>query len=385
MKTDSSNNADFEPSSAITDDVNAEIEQLDYIGLRMALGNSRPRRLIRKFARDCLLNKLNFAKTWMARGPFPHMQAHGLSNLRQALAMGKGVVIAACHVGQYHRIPFLLNDLDVPVTLLLDQENQAREEQELAGWSALYQGTLERPMEYVNAELPTSPWRMSQALKQGRALFVYMDGGTGLKDADPARTCVEVKFLKLLLRVRKGLAYIAGHAGAPIVPATCSMSAGGEQSVTFCHPCILNDGETLDAYCVRALQYCYSILEERVLLDPACWEEWYHVHRWVVYPGSAGMHSQALQTDIDPSHKIELQFDGENTEILKMPSGPALFHTATGMAIIANPTVMAVLYAARRPVSVSDLLAAFPGEQADVEPMLMLQQLKAAGFLRRIR
>jgi lauroyl/myristoyl acyltransferase len=384
MPPDSSNNADFELSNAIADDVNAEIEELDYLGLRMALGNSRPRRLIRQFARACLLNKLNFAKTWVARGPFPHMQAQGLSNLHQALAVGKGVVIAACHVGQYHRIPFVLNELDVPVTLLLDGENKAREEQELAGWSALYQGTLERPIEYLNAELPTSPWRMSQALKQRRALFVYMDGGTGLKDADPARTCVEVKFLRLLLRVRKGLAYVAGRAGAPIVPAICSQNAQGEQSVAFCSPCVLNDVETLDAYCVRALQYCYCILEEQVLQDPASWEEWYHVHRWVVYPGATIRQSPPPQPGLEQSQKVRFLFDRENTEILKMPAGRILFQTVTGTAIAANPAVAAILHAARRPAAATDLLALNPAVTEVAEPTLMLQQLEAAGFLLRL-
>jgi lauroyl/myristoyl acyltransferase len=379
MQRDSSTSAGFAP-----DDVTAEIEQLAYLGLRMGMGKSWPRRLIRRFAHLCLENKLNFAKTWMARGPFPQMQTYGLSNLRRAASMGKGVVIAACHVGQYHRIPFVLNELEVPVTLLLDGENKAREEQELAGWTSLYNGPLERPIEYLNAELSTAPWRMSQALKLGRALFVYMDGGTGLKDSAPARTCVEVRFLRLLLRVRKGLAYVAGRAGAPIVPAICSQIAEGKQSVIFCRPCTLNDGETLDAYCVRALQYCYSILEQQVLQDPACWEEWYHVHRWVVYAGAAGMQIPPLQAGLEQRQKTEFLFDRENTEILKMPAGPILFHTATGMAISANQAVTAVLRAARRPAAATDLLAVIPGVTAEAEPALMLHELEVAGFLRRV-
>ena len=254
-------------------EVITEIEQLNYLGLRMGLGTSQPRRLVRSLARQCLENKLNFANTWMARGPFPPMRTLGLRNLHQAASRHKGVVIAACHVGQYHRIPFLLNKLGMAVTLLLDEENQAREEQELAGWTSRYHGPLIRPIEYLNAQLPTAPWRMSQALRRERALFVYMDGGTGLHNSDPAKTSVEVQFLRLRLRVRKGLAYVAGRAGTPIVPAICVQSPQGRHSVRFCRPCFVNDDESLNEYCARAMQYCYSILEDHVLRDPACWEE----------------------------------------------------------------------------------------------------------------
>ena len=367
-----------------SEDVIAEIEQLAYLGLRMGLERSQPRRLIRQLAQSCLENKLNFAKTWMARGPFPPLRTSGLRNLHKAASGRKGVVIAACHVGQYHRIPFVLNKLGYAVTLLLDGENQTREEQELEGWTSRYHGPLERPIEYLNANLPTAPWRMLQALRKGRMLFVYMDGGTGLQNSDPVKTSVNVKFCRLLLRVRKGLAYVAGHAGAPIVPAICSQSAEGRQSVLFCRACFANDGETLDAYCARALQYCYSILEQQVLQDPACWEEWYHVHRWVVYPGAAGTKDPPLQAGLDRNLKIEYVFDRENSEVLRMPAGPILFHTATGAAIKANETVTAVLRAARYPAVANELLAAIPGVPGEIEPALMLHDLEAAGFLRRV-
>jgi lauroyl/myristoyl acyltransferase len=372
-------------TESASDDVKAEIEQLAYLGLRMGFGKSYPRRLIWQFAHLCLENKLSFAKAWMARRPFPPLRYCGLGNLRRAASRRRGVVIAACHVGQYHRIPLVLNKLGYAVTLLLDGENQAREEQELDGWLSRYNGPLERPIEYLNAELPTAPWRMSQALQKGRVLFVYMDGGTGLKNANPIRSSVEVRFCRLLLRVRKGLAYVAGRAGAPIVPTICHHSAEVKQSVMFCRDCFQSDGETLDAYCGRALQYCYSILEEQVLQNPACWEEWYHVHRWVVYPGIADMQNPPPQAGFEGSVKIEFQFDRENTEILKLPAGPVLFHTATGTAIEANEAISAVLRAARYPAAAADLSTVISGVSGEIESTLMLHQLAAAGFLRRVR
>jgi hypothetical protein len=225
---------------------------------------------------------------------------------------------------------------------------------------------------------------MLQALQKGRVLLVYMDGGTGLKNTDPIRSSVEVRFCNLLLRVRKGLAYVAGHAGAPIVPAICHQSAEAKQSVMFCRDCFQSDGETLDAYCARALQYCYSILEEQVLQNPACWEEWYHVHRWVVYPDVAGQNPPP-QADFERSVKMEFQFDRENAEILKLPAGPVLFHTATGTAIEANEAVSAVLCAARYPAAAADLSAIISGVSGEIESTVMLHQLAAAGFLRRVR
>ena len=361
----------------------AEIEQLNYLGLRMALGASQSRRLVRRLARQCLDNKLNFANTWMARGPFPPMRTLALRNLHQAASRRKGVVIAACHVGQYHRIPFVLNKLGYAVTLLLDEENQAREQQQLQAWTSRYHGPLQQPIEYINAQLPTAPWKMSQALRKGRMLFVYMDGGTGLQDSDPARTSVEVNFLRLLLRVRKGLAFVAGRAGAPIVPAVCSRSADGKQSVRFSRPCLANHAESLDDYCARAMQYCYSILEERVLRHPDCWEEWYHVHRWVVYPRAARLDNPPIT--VEKNQEIEFQFDLRNTELLKMPAGPILFHTATGAAIKATDIANAVLRAARRPAPADRLLAAMQHAPQEIEPASILRQLHATGFLRRTR
>jgi lauroyl/myristoyl acyltransferase len=364
--------------------VEIEIEQLTFLGLRMAFGRFHSRPLLRQVARSCLERKLSFTKEWIAQGPFPKLHIRGTANLHRAASQRKGVVIAACHVGRYHRIPLVLNDLGFAVTLLLDEDNHAREQSEQDRWVARYSGPLDQPIEYVNAELPTAAWRMSRALRLERVLLVYMDGGTGLQNSQPAKTSVEVKFCGLPLLVRRGLAHVAACTGAPIVPAVCSETSQGRQSVTFYRPHLKREEETLDAYCASALQYCYSILEEQVVRDLASWEEWYHLHRWVIYADTQQTQTLSLPSGPEQSLKTQFLFDRDKVEILKLPTGPVLCHTRTGAAIKLNRTVVAALRAARRPTQGADLIAAIGPNSEPMQPLVLINELEVSGFLRRI-
>ena len=364
------------------DPVELEIEQLAFLGLRMAFRQSHSRPQLRQIARWCLHRKLKLAKEWMAQRPFPKLQVRGRVNLHRAASQGNGVIIAACHVGQYHRIPLLLNDLGFPVALLLDEDNHAREQSEMDRWVSRYRGPLDRPVDYVNAELPTAAWKMSQTLRLGRVLFVYMDGGTGLQNCAPDKTSVEVKFCGLPLLVRRGLAHLSAFSGAPIVPAVAIKTPERNQRVTFYSACSKHEREALDAYCPRALQYCYSILEEHVLRDPACWEEWYHLHRWIIYPDTYQAGTLLPPDAVQGSLKSRFLFDRHRTEILRLPAGPVLFHTGTGAAIKLDTTISAVLCAGRRPALETDLIEAIPHTCERTDPVLLIRELVLSGFLR---
>ncbi|MEJ2010482.1 MAG: hypothetical protein P8Z30_20405 [Acidobacteriota bacterium] len=320
------------------------VEQLGYFGMRIAFGGEASRRALRLRARACAKRKYHHLSEWLAGGPYPAMRWEGKQHLDTALEKGRSAIVCSPHVGPYYRIPLELSDHDLPVTLLLDQENFDHSVTQWPDWAKRYTGHLPDPLSYVNAEKPTAVWQLARALQSGRLLLIYMEGNTGLEVSDAQKTLVDVTFCGIRIRVRKGLAYLSARTGAPIVPAVARCTRNGGHALRFEQPIEIRPNEPVDDYCQRALQHCFSILERYARRDSAGWEMWYHLHRWrkpEILPVAAQVQPPAPEEVL----QCVLMADTANMDLLDLPEGRVLAHLGSGEALALTAPILSLLRA----------------------------------------
>lgn len=322
-----------------------DVEQLCYLGLRLALGESISDRGLRAKARACTLRKFRTIELWANRQQPTAMRVEGLTNLEAAVRQNKGVIMCTSHVGPSFWIPLELMRRGLPFTFLIDTANFERLKEDYAFWRKRYTGDLDDPARMINAEEPTAVWQMTRSLREGRIVFVWLDGNAGLASSDEALTTTVVDFCGLKIRVRKGPAFLSAHTNAPILPAVARYTRGGGRVIRF-EPCLSKPAaESVEEYCKRAMQKLFSILESYVRRDPASWEEWYHLHRWREIDRNSQSESAVVLKGYDPEIVLQLvlMLDGANSEVLKMSQGNVLTNLRTGSALFLSEELIALI------------------------------------------
>ncbi len=302
------------------------------LGLRAALGERVSRATLERLAEDCLRRSAANQAAWASDRALPALRIEGEEHLRAALGAGRGAVIATLHIGPYHRCPFALLRLGLPVGLLLDEVNFERQRALHDGWAHHFADVPGKvDMRYVNVERPNAVIEIAAMLRRGGAAFVYADGNAGFAGANP-RNFVEIEFCGLRVRVRKGLAYLSGHTGAPIVQMTARFAPDGGEVIAFCPPLARGAGEDAEAYCARAMQAVYDAVEPVVAADPAGWEEWFHFFEWIV-------------TEPRPDGELgagKVRLAEEHVELVHSEQGPLLVNCLGGGAMLVTPQLKAV-------------------------------------------
>jgi lauroyl/myristoyl acyltransferase len=321
-----------------------DVEQLCYLGLRLALGDSLSSRVLRGKARACTLRKFRAIESWASRQEPAAMRFEGMPNLEAAVRQNKGVIMCTPHVGPSFWIPLELMRRGFPFTLLIDTANFERLQVDYKFWRDRYTGDLEDPVRMINAEEPTAAWQMMRTLREGRILFVWLDGNAGLESAGDAQTTAAVNFCGLKIQVRKGPAFLSSYANAPILPAVARYSRGGRHVIRF-EPILFKPaGESVDEYCQRAMQELFSLLETCVRRDPACWEEWYHLHRWrEIYSDAESEAAVIKGYDPEVVLQLVLMLDGTKTEVLKMSHGDVLTNLHNGSGLLLSQELIALI------------------------------------------
>jgi len=356
-----------------------DVEQLCYFGLRSAFGATKSRRALRALARSCTERKFGSHHLWAGTGEFHPVKLKAARYLQAAIAEGRGVIVCTPHVGFYQRIPLALVEEKFPVTMLLDTANFEREKSKLAYWEKRFAGQV--PMKYINAELPSAAWEMACDLRAGRILFIWSDGNTGLENTDRAKTVVTVSFCGVNILVRKGLAHLSAWTGAPIVHAIAEPGKRKTTEIRFEAAIRRQENEPVDDYCRRVLQHLYSVLEEYVRRDPACWEEWYHLSRWQARENADQPPDPPVSFDAEEVLEIVLTVDAENIEYLDMVQGMVLAHLRTGQALLLTAPVQALVRACDGQRTVNQVLRKLSRKHQEVELLNALLALCGDGYL----
>ena len=149
--------------------------------------------------------------------------------------------------------------------------------------------------------------------------------------------------------------------------------------VEFLPPLARAEEESSEDYCQRAMQALYSWLEEQVHRDPACWEEWYHLHLWCEpEPATAGF---TPPTDPIALLDTRLQSTGQQYVALALSQGAVLAHLQTGMALAQTPLLVALLKTLAGGATVEATLDRLTPRFSETEILEALLGLSEAGFV----
>ncbi len=181
--------------------------------------------------------------------------------LGDALASGRGVIYATCHLGPWERMAALLAQRGFPITTV------ARESYDPRFHALLYDKLRgRRRVEVIHRGDPGAPVAIVRALRRGRVLGLLMDM--------PGRIATEhVTWFGLPSRMPAGAARLALRLGCPIVVGTpAPHPAGLEIRITKLETGDLTPGDQGEALLNQRIA---DALTDRIRLLPTHWP-WMH-------------------------------------------------------------------------------------------------------------
>lgn len=219
---------------------------------------------VTRFGRMCMevlrmpkLNKDNVTR---------YIKMEGAQYLTEALAQGRGAVIATAHSGNWELLGAALAMYGFPLVAVVQKQTNAvmdrfiNEYRTMAGMHVTYKsGVLE----------------MVRLLGEGKIIGLLMD-------QDQHSSGVFVNFFGRPASTPPGAAVLARMKNAPVVPAFITQNADGTHTVTI-HPAMkVEKTKNKNQDILKATAQLTAIIEEHVRHHP---EEWFWLHnRWKTVP-----------------------------------------------------------------------------------------------------
>src|SRR5690606_4233898 len=180
-------------------------------------------------------------------------------------------IIASAHTGTHLLIAVLMAKASIPFVLLAAGHLINRLKRI---WKDIIRA-------FPGSSLPrvvdaSSPWALRQLIEHAQAgtnVLVYWDGQQGAVGLDQPGKRVSVPFLGQHLLLRRGIAFVAHTAGAPIYPLVCFRQR--DQSVACFHrSAVPACNTTVDRFADYALQAISAHFASLLIHFPAQWYNW---------------------------------------------------------------------------------------------------------------
>lgn len=225
---------------------------------RRFLANSASCRML-----DLVLGKLE------AQGKLGCSELIGVENLTEALAEGKGVLVASGHFFGNRAAKRYLASLGYPM-LSVRNLHPPDPFQMTAPCDPSKPGRHGGPGLALQDVVPTQDadcaLKVFNRLRSGGLVNVHYDAAQPRAGSEHpflgARSCFATGFLK-----------IAYHAGSPIVPMLCLIGKGGPR-IRFQPSLAIPPGPDPDKFVSRALSRLVELLESQILRYPEQWAHW---------------------------------------------------------------------------------------------------------------
>jgi hypothetical protein len=361
---------------------------LSFLGLHMVFGDAVPREQLQQTAREIHERRDRYRTMWVAGQQVQNLslsKAH-LSRIRRAVAKGHGAFITAFQGGPFLQLPFLLASLDFEVMLLMDPENYEHGmacckvdldapagEQAKGFWPPDKPQGL--PVHFVSSSDANTAWRLTKWLRDGKVAFAYMDGNRGLDEDRNPKTSTVASFFGIDIWVRKGLAYLAGFAGAPLFVMVCRPVDGGHK-VYLSQQFARRAREKIEAFCDRAVRAAYTFLEQQLISDVPAWAEWQQLPRWAV-------HAKRIDTPtLSAEQALESRLQIEPRVVpIQLGEMQILVNQKNGTAVAATPVISDVLRVASTGATVEQILDRLSPSYGEETLLEIIHALATDAFL----
>jgi lauroyl/myristoyl acyltransferase len=124
------------------------------------------------------------------------------------------------------------------------------------------------------------------SLKKGNVGGIYVDGNMGPTSRNSNKGCVKVDYFDYAISVKAGISRLSIMLKLPILPVFSSPSVHSPeiQFGGLIHPAHYVEKYSKKLAPKYMMQTLYSLLEEKVRLEPSHWEFALCLHRWVQHP-----------------------------------------------------------------------------------------------------
>jgi len=208
-----------------------------------------------------------------------------------------GNIICTFHSGSYRIINQLLVQQEIPFTLVINSTVIQREGEAFSNLhKSLSSNAPENSFGIIDAESPSSGLQMLRAIKNKHNLVLYIDGnmGSGQQNEEKNNLC-DIQFLQQRIFARKGIAFLAHVAKAPIIPVACFRKSFDDIRLKFFETIYPDGNENRDSFATNTTQKIYHLLEPIIKEYPEQWEAWMYLHReanivthdQVIYPSTS--------------------------------------------------------------------------------------------------
>jgi len=269
-------------------------DELNHYGLRSfhlnllaVFGERWPEARVRRAAQEATRNKL--WRGWQYYAYLTHLRAEEpaipriagvpTERLRALLAGGRGLLLCACHLGDYRHIPTDLALAGLPSTTPMDADGYGQYQRTR---QAIPDHPLWRYLRATNVEEPAGTLALARALARGEIVFAYLDGNTGTDGplGDAGRT--ELEMLGYRVRVKSGIARLAARFGCPLLPVVVPRVGGcGRFRIgRAVAPDGRLKGPAEERFVREAMAHLYRTFERGICEHPAQWETCCFFHRW---------------------------------------------------------------------------------------------------------
>ena len=298
-------------------------------------------------------------------------------------ADGDAQVFCTAHLGSYRLLNAALAAAGVEFALVVDARTVAEQGER---FNRSFQRIAARrgiPMRLalLDAEAGNVGLQVLRLLRRGVSVVFYIDGNTGtggMARRDEGMT--RVRFFGRTLFARRGIAYLAHTARAPLVPVFNERTAIDARTLTLHPPIAPLDGEDRASFSATATQRVYDLLTGYLERVPTQWEGWLYVHRFL--DTDALRPAEALAHD-EPSAVLRdddiLSVDADRFALLRARGDRILLDRATLTARTLSPAAHRLIDALSLPTRFGAVAAPDPATRA------LVARLLASGVLRSWR
>ena len=181
------------------------------------------------------------------------------------------------HLGSYRMALFKLLEQGIDIAIIVATDTLKKQQESLfkAHQEMKQKYGLNNTLSYIEAESSTGVIQMVRVLKEGKSLFFYIDGNTGVggnKRNDSK--VVSVNFLNESLFTRRGIGYIAHKCNIPIIIGLCNYVSDEKMNITYSSPIIPDVSQDVNTSSKNITQSIYNIFTEALHQYPDQWEGW---------------------------------------------------------------------------------------------------------------
>lgn len=133
----------------------------------------------------------------------------------------------------------------------------------------------------IDANHPNSIKSMLRELRDGRSIFAFIDGNTGVDGMSTSnKHLMRVPLLESHIMVRTGLAHLSKIANVPIVPMITYRKQNEFPTICLFNSILANSNENTSNYVIRAIRVIYQYLDSALRSYADQYEPWLYMYKF---------------------------------------------------------------------------------------------------------